>query len=64
MFVFSEMSKPAVGPGEFSIQWDFPGVRRPKREGDLTPLSSAEIGCVEQYLYFPTCLNGFVFINT
>jgi len=45
IFVFSEISRPAVGPRQFPVKWvwgDFPGARRPKREGDNSPLSSAE----------------------
>ena len=45
MVAFSGRSRPAVGPRQFSIQWvrgDFPSVRRPKREGDHSPLSSAD----------------------
>jgi hypothetical protein len=39
----------------------FPGVKRPGREADHSPPSSAEVKeCVELYLLFPIHLNGVV----
>jgi hypothetical protein len=39
----------------------FPGVKRPGREADHSPPSSAEVKeWVELYLHSPICLNGVV----
>jgi hypothetical protein len=50
------MSRPALGPTQPPIRWvpgDLsPGVKRPGREADHSPPSSAEVkGCVELYLH-------------
>jgi hypothetical protein len=46
-FLFATASRPALGPTESPIQW-VPGdpsqrVKRPGREADHSPLSSAEV---------------------
>jgi hypothetical protein len=58
-------SRMALGPTQPPIQW-VPGalslgVRRPAREADHLPPSSAEVKeCVELYLHSPICLHGVV----
>jgi hypothetical protein len=40
----------------------FPGLKRPEREADHSPPSSAEVKeCVELYLHSPIRLHGVVF---
>lgn len=67
MFALSGRSKPAVGPRQFPIKWvrgDFPGVRRPKREGDNSPLPSAEDRVRGAIPLLPHMrLNGLVFVK-
>jgi hypothetical protein len=59
------MFKPAVGSTQPPIQW-VPGafslkVKRPGREADQSPPSSAEVKeCVELYLHSPIHLHGVV----
>jgi hypothetical protein len=47
IFMFSTASRPAMGPTQPPIQWVpgtiSPGLKRPKREGDNSPPSSAEV---------------------
>jgi hypothetical protein len=58
MFLFTTASRTAMRPTQPLIQWVpgalFLGVKRPGREGDRSPPSSAEVKeCVEQYLHSP-----------
>jgi hypothetical protein len=61
-FHFALDSRPALGPTESPIQW-VPwalslGVKRPGREADHSPPSSAEIKeCVELYIHSPNTLS-------
>jgi hypothetical protein len=65
MLLFTIASRTALGPTQLLIQW-VPGavslgVKRPDREADHSPPSSAEIKeCVELYLYSPIRLHGVV----
>jgi len=47
LFLFATTPRPALGPTQTSIQWVpgalTPGVKRPGREADHSPLSSAEV---------------------
>jgi hypothetical protein len=57
----------ALGPTQPPIQWvpgsPSLGVKRPGREADQSPPSSAEIReCVELYLHSPIRLHGVVLI--
>jgi hypothetical protein len=46
-----------LGTGALSLR-----VKRPGREADHSPPSSAEVKeCVELYLHSPICLHGVVF---
>jgi hypothetical protein len=46
-FLFATASRPALGPADSPVQWVpglfSPGVRRPEREADHSPPSSAEV---------------------
>jgi hypothetical protein len=46
-FLFSTLSRPALGPTQPPVQWVlgalFPGVKQPGREADQSPLNSAEV---------------------
>jgi hypothetical protein len=58
IFLFSPVSRPALGPTQPPIQWvtgaPFLGIKRPGREVDRSPPSSAEVKeCVELYLHSP-----------
>jgi hypothetical protein len=63
IFLFITASRTALGPTQPDIQW-VPGalslgVKRPGREADHSPPSSAEIKeCVELYLHSPIRLHG------
>jgi hypothetical protein len=51
-FLFDTVSRPALGPTQPPIQWVqvalFLGIKRPGREADHSPPSSAEVNeCVE-----------------
>jgi hypothetical protein len=55
-FFFFTVSRPALGPTQPPIQWITEavslGVKRPGREADHSPPSSAEVKeCVELYLH-------------
>jgi hypothetical protein len=58
IFLFDNVFRPALGPTQPPIQW-VPrglslGVKRPGREADYSPPSSAEVKeCVELYLHSP-----------
>jgi hypothetical protein len=58
IFLFTTASRSALGPTQPPIQW-VPGalslgVKRPEREANHSPPSSAEVkGCVELYLHSP-----------
>jgi hypothetical protein len=41
-FLFSTSSTPALGPTHLPIKW-VPGVKRPRREGDHSPPTTAEV---------------------
>jgi hypothetical protein len=47
MFLFSKMSRPALGPTQPHIQWVtksvYPGVKRPAREADHSPPPTGEV---------------------
>jgi len=50
-----KLTRPALGPAEFSIQGyrgSFPGSKRPGREVDHTPPSSSE--CKNEWIYTST----------
>jgi len=59
------VSRTALGPTQSSIQW-VPGAlslgaKRPGREADHSPPSSAEVKeCVKLYLHSPIRLHGVV----
>jgi hypothetical protein len=65
IFLFTTASRTALGPTQPPIQW-VPGalslgVKRPVREADHSPPSSAEVKeCLELYLHSPIGLNGIV----
>jgi hypothetical protein len=62
IFLFTTVSTPALGPTKPPIQW-IPGtlsldVKRPGREADDSPQSSAEVKeCVELCLHSPNTLS-------
>jgi hypothetical protein len=68
-FLFSMSSGPALGSTEPSIQRVSgalsPGVKRPVREADHSPPTSAEVKkmwiytAIKFYLYIPKCLHTF-----
>jgi hypothetical protein len=64
-FLFTTASRTALGPTQPPIQW-LPGalsleVKRPGRETDHSPPSSAEVKeCVELYFHSPIRLHGVV----
>jgi hypothetical protein len=64
-FLFTTASRTALGPTQPPIPW-VPaalslGVKRPEREADRSPPSSAEVKeCVELYLHSPIRLHGVV----
>jgi hypothetical protein len=46
IFLFSTASRPAMGPTQPPIKWvlgDFLGVKRPQREANHSPPTSAEV---------------------
>jgi hypothetical protein len=56
IFLFTTASRTALGPTQPPIQWVLgalsPGIKRPGREADHSPPSSAEVKeCVELYLH-------------
>jgi hypothetical protein len=58
ILLFTTASRPALGPNQPPIQWVpgafSPGVKRPGREADHSPPSTAEVKeCVELYLHCP-----------
>jgi hypothetical protein len=58
------VSRTALGPTQPPIQ-RVPGalsvgIKRPEREVDHSPPSSAEVECVELYLHFPKRFHGVV----
>jgi hypothetical protein len=65
IFLFDTVSRPALGPTQPPIQW-VPralslGVKRPGREADHSPPSSADVQeCAELYLHSPIRLHGVV----
>jgi hypothetical protein len=77
IFLFSTASRTALGPTQPPIQWVpwvlFLGVKRPGREADHSPPSSAEVkmcGCMPplpQYAFMAWCLvkhrDNFIFTN-
>jgi hypothetical protein len=66
IFLFTTASRQALGPTQPSTQW-IPGalslgVKRPGREADHLPPSSAEVKeCVDLYLHSPIRLHGVMF---
>jgi hypothetical protein len=65
IFLFANVSRTALEPTQPPIQWA-PGtlsleVKRPGREADHSPPSSAEVKeCVELYSHSPNTLHGVV----
>jgi hypothetical protein len=65
IFLFTTVSRAALGPTQPPIQW-VPGalsleINQSGREADQSHPSSAEVKkCVVLYLHFPICLNGLV----
>jgi hypothetical protein len=65
IFLLDIVARPALGPTQPPIQW-VPGalslgVKRPGREADHSPPSTAEVKeCVELYLHSPIRLHGVV----
>jgi hypothetical protein len=58
IFLFTTASRTALGPTQPPIQWVrgalFLGIKRPGREADNSPPSSAEVKeCVQLYLHSP-----------
>jgi hypothetical protein len=65
IFLFTTAFRTALGPTQPPIQWVLGalslGVKRPEREADHSPPSSAEVKeCVELYLHSPIRLHGLV----
>jgi hypothetical protein len=63
IFLFTTASRPAMGPTQPPIQWVTgvfsPGIKRPGREADHSPPSSAEVKeRAELYLHSPVHLHG------
>jgi hypothetical protein len=52
IFFFSSASRPALEPSQPPIQW-VPGVNRPRREGDHSPASTAEVKNAWRYTSTP-----------
>jgi hypothetical protein len=65
VFLFSTVSRPALGPNQPPVQW-VPGaltlgVKRPVREADHSPASSAEVKSAWMYNSIPSLrLHGVV----
>jgi hypothetical protein len=57
IFLFSTASRPALGPTQPPIHWVpgalSPGIKRPGREADHSPPSSAEVKNVWRYTSTP-----------
>jgi hypothetical protein len=65
IYLFTTASRTALGPTQPPIQWvpgvHSLGVKRPGREADHSPRSSAEVKeLVELYLHSPIRLHGVV----
>jgi hypothetical protein len=65
IFLLTTVFRAALRPTQPPIQWVTGalslGVKRPGREADHLPPSSAEVKeCVELYLHSPICLHGGV----
>jgi hypothetical protein len=65
IFVFDTVSRPSVEITQPSIQWVQGalslGIKRPEREADHSPPSSAEVKeCVELYLHSPIRLHDVI----
>jgi hypothetical protein len=65
IFIFTTVSRTALGPTQPPIQWVLGAislrVKRPDREADHSPPSSAEVKeCVELYLHYQIRLHGVV----
>jgi hypothetical protein len=62
IFLFTTVSIPAVGHIQFPTQWALSlGVKRPRREADHSPQSSAEVKTACSYSSTPLiCLHGVV----
>jgi hypothetical protein len=63
IFLFTTTSRTALGPTQPPIQWvtgaPSTGVKRPGRDADHSPPSSAEVKeCVDLYLHSPIRLHG------
>jgi hypothetical protein len=66
IFLFTSASRTALGPTQPPSQWVSGalslGVKRPGREADHSPSSSADVKeCVKLYLHSPIRLRGVVF---
>jgi hypothetical protein len=62
LFLFTIVSRPALGPTQPSVQWVpaalSQGVKRPQSEADHSPPCGAEVEeCVELYLHSPIHLH-------
>jgi hypothetical protein len=57
IFLFTTLSRPALGPTQPPIQWVpgvlYLGVRRPGREADHSPPTSAEVENAWRYIPIP-----------
>jgi hypothetical protein len=65
LFTFTTASRQALGPYQFPIHWVlaalFPQVKRPEREADHSPQSTAEVKNAWSYTSTPpTRLHGVV----
>jgi hypothetical protein len=64
IFLFSIASSPVLGPTQPTIQWVSrslsSGLKRPGREADHSPPSTAEVKNGAAYLHYPIGLHGMV----
>jgi hypothetical protein len=62
--LFSTSCRPALGSTRHPTQWVpvnvSPGLKRPKRESDQSPPTSAEVKNTWMYMHSPIRLNGVV----
>jgi hypothetical protein len=65
IFLLSTSSRPVLEPTQPPIPWItralFPGIKRPRREGDHPPPTTAEVKeYMELYIHFLICLHSIV----